>query len=99
MACSRAYAAARSPSRLATATSSTSSEARMPGRTLRLMLAVLRIPQRTGAAPPSGSARGRAALARERVDRHRQQQHGAGDDELRPGAQAQQPEAVVDRAE
>src|SRR5215207_6736714 len=98
MPCFRAYAVARSPSRLATATSSTSSDARMPGRSLRLMLAVLRMPQRTGSAT-SGSARLGATPPRDRVDGDREQQHGAGDDKLRAGAQAQQAEPVVDRAD
>src|SRR3954452_15627116 len=45
---------------------------------------------------PSRSTRLGATAPRERVDRHRGQEDQAGDDELGPRAEAEQPKAVVD---
>ena len=63
------------------------------------MLAVLRMPQRTGLSHVQARPEDARPFREMRVDRHGQQQHAAGDDELRARAQAEQAEAVVDRAD
>src|SRR5437867_3341849 len=104
-----ANALPRAESREPTASNSTPAS-RAPAISFALMFAVLRMPQRMSVSetrgpsayrtgPHSGSAGAGPPLGGQRVDRHGEQQHAGGDDELRARRQAEQAEAIVDRAD
>src|SRR6476620_5016511 len=100
MPCSSAKARARARSRLPTATTSTSLERAAPASSLRLMWAVERMPQRTGAIS-AGVRSSTSGLdlqpARDRVERDGHQQDRTGHDEDDAGGVAERVQPVRDR--